>query len=269
MNELDNTNIAEEANTTSEVEGTEVAKATKERPLGARLGEGIFCVVYLIYTFTLVLLMKKKYEAGIALVGDIHIGSEYMYIYKLGFGYMMGALLVGGDAFHLIPRIIVDFKGSMRKQDFFLGLGNLISSITMTLFYNVLMGMGDTLEYSETEYNLGIEKWILYLTVIRFFILLLPWNKWYTREPNPKWALIRNVPFACIGILTVIGYLRVLSNAHNYPTSFYVGIIILTILSFVCYMPVALHGRENPKLGMLMIPKTICYMILMSLICFY
>ena len=255
MNELDNTK--------------KYVEVAKERPLGARLGEGIFCIVYLIYTFAIVLIMKNKYEAGIASVGEIFVAPEYMYIYKWGFGYMMGALLVGGDAFHLIPRIIVDFRGSMWKQDLFLGLGNLISSITMTFFYNVLMGMGDTLEYNEFEYNLGIERWILYLTIIRFFILLLPWNKWYTREPNRKWAIIRNVPFALIGILTVLGYLNVLVHADNYPAFFYVSIIILTILSFVCYMPVALHGNENPKLGMLMIPKTICYMILLSLICFY
>ena len=82
-------------------------------------------------------------------------------------------------------------------------------------------------------------------------------------------AVLRNIPFVFIGVLTVFGFLTISGHANNYPSSFYMIIVLMVILSFVFYLPVALHGKENPKLGMLMIPKTICYMILLSLICFY
>jgi hypothetical protein len=32
---------------------------------------------------------------------------------------------------------------------------------------------------------------------------------------------------------------------------------------------VAINGKKNPKLGMLMIPKTICYMIMLGVIAFW
>ena len=37
---------------------------------------------------------------------------------------------------------------------------------------------------------------------------------------------------------------------------------ILITLSFLFYIPVALFARRKPALGMLMIPKTICYILL-------
>ena len=244
-------------------------KIQNEKPLGARLGEGFFCVFYLIYTIILVIIMKSRYEKGIAATDKLFLDPMYMDIYRYGFGYLLAALLVLGDAFHLIPRIIVNFRGSMMRQEFFLGLGNLISSITMTVYYNILIALGDTLEYDSSMYNMGVEKAILILTIIRIVLLLLPWNRWYSGEPNRKWAIIRNIPFAIIGILTVYGFLVVVSYARNYPTSFYLTIIITVMLSFIFYLPVAIFGKEKPKLGMLMIPKTICYMVMLSVICFW
>ena len=239
------------------------------KPLGARLGEGIFCIAYLVYTLYLLFVMKNRYDAGIAASGGLSLIPENMDTYRYCFGFMLAALLVGGDSFHLIPRIIVCFRGSMPKQDFFLGLGNLISSVTMTLFYNVLIGMGDTLEFNENMYNLGIERVILFFTLIRLIILFLPWNDWFKGKSNLKWAVIRNVPFTIIGFLTVVGLFDVMAHANNYNTGFYNLIILSVIGSFIFYMPVALFGKEKPKLGILMIPKTICYMVMLSVICFF
>ncbi len=233
-----------------------------DRPLGARLGEGLFCLIYLIYMVILCVILKGKYE-------DTLITDSRINMLRYGFGFMLVVLLAGGDAFHLIPRIIVDFRGNLWKKDFFFGLGSLISSITMTIFYNILIAMGDSLEYHESEYNYSIEKAILYLTIIRIIILLLPMNRWYSKEPNRKWAIIRNVPFVIIGIFTVVGFINVINYAGNLPDTFYIVIIITTILSFCFYIPVAIWGKEKPKTGMLMIPKTICYMVMLSVICFY
>ena len=189
--------------------------------------------------------------------------------YRYGFGFLMAALLGGGDAFHLIPRIIVNIRGDMWKKQTFLGAGNLISSITMTLFYNILIAMGDSMEYSPTEYNFEIEKAILVLTTARIILLLFPQNKWYSEDPVRKWAIIRNVPFAIIGLLTLVGLFNVISHANNYPAAFYVNIMIAVLLSFAFYLPVAILGKEKPKLGMLMIPKTMCYIWMMAVIAFW
>ena len=47
--------------------------------------------------------------------------------------------LCGGDAFHLIPRIIRAVRGSNDKIKRQLGIGLQVSSITMTVFYILLM----------------------------------------------------------------------------------------------------------------------------------
>lgn len=47
--------------------------------------------------------------------------------------------LCGGDAFHLIPRVIRAFKGSSDRIKKQLGIGLQVSSITMTAFYILLL----------------------------------------------------------------------------------------------------------------------------------
>ena len=49
--------------------------------------------------------------------------------------------LCGGDAFHLVPRIIRAIYGSNDKIKRQLGIGLQVSSITMTIFYIILMYM--------------------------------------------------------------------------------------------------------------------------------
>ena len=39
---------------------------------------------------------------------------------------------------------------------------------------------------------------------------------------------------------------------------------LLVALSFACYMGVVLYAHEKPMMGMLMIPKTICYICLIA-----
>ena len=47
--------------------------------------------------------------------------------------------LCGGDAFHLVPRIIRAIRGTSDKIKRQLGIGLQVSSITMTVFYIILM----------------------------------------------------------------------------------------------------------------------------------
>ena len=232
------------------------------RPAGARKGEAAFCIIYLVSISVMIIFLNRYFEEA------AEVGRK-VDAYRYSFGYMAAILLVGGDAFHLIPRIIYDIRGSLWKKDFLFGLGSLISSITMTLFYNVLIGMGDSMEFTRISFNFLVELGILLLTIVRIVILLFPQNKWFKNEPAPKWAVARNVPFALIGLLTIIGFINIMANNVNYPGLFYLIILACVLGSFIFYMPVALKGKENPKLGMLMIPKTVCYIVMVAVITFW
>ena len=82
--------------------------------------ENLFCAGYLLFAFV----------AGCIFLS--HGGPFYSRCAVMTF------LLASGDAFHLIPRIASNLKPAWTKKQFWLGLGNLISSITMTVFYVVL-----------------------------------------------------------------------------------------------------------------------------------
>ena len=71
-------------------------------------------------------------------------------------------------------------------------------------------------------------------------------------------SLCRNTIFLIIGVFEVMLFLKL-----NTPYGFANAICIF--LSFVFYLPVALFAKNKPKLGMLMIPKTIMYIIIISL----
>ena len=206
------------------------------KPKVARYAEGIFCIVYLIFVVTIVCVSYKEYDR---IAGDMNLHRQSL---RFSFAFMMALLLLIGDGFHLV---------------------------TMTFFYNVLLKMGDSVEYHESKYNMGIEKAILVFTIIRVCILLLPMNNWFSKEGSKTWAIIRNVFFVMIGVLTVVGFFRVIAYASTMPSTFYMIIIAMVILSFAFYLPVAIFGKENPKLGMLMMPKTLCYMAMLGIIVFW
>lgn len=159
---------------------------------------------------------------------------------------VMTFLLVGGDAFHLVPRIIANIKPEWEKKSFWLGIGNMISSITMTLFYVVLILVMDCFAPMPP----AILPTICVLVVARIILCLMPANNWLTDDGNQKWRLYRNLPFLAIGAVTIF-YLVAIYRQWL--------LAALVTVSFACYMTVVMGVKNNPKLGMMMIPKTICY----------
>lgn len=77
-------------------------------------------------------------------------------------------------------------------------------------------------------------------------------------EPSRRKAAAANAssnleptsPFVLMGLITVF-YLLVWYHARL--------LALLVTASFACYMGVVLYARQKPMMGMLMIPKTICY----------
>ena len=170
--------------------------------------------------------------------------------------------LCGGDAFHLLPRVKRALKGSndrIRKQ---LGIGLQVSSITMTVFYILLLYIWKY-TFCELKAPAALEIIIWVSALVRIIICLLPQNNWCGEQGNPKLSLLRNSVFAVTGIGVIILY-AISGNTYGYHMN---RMIAAIIISFGCYLPVTLLSRKMPKIGMLMIPKTCAYiwMIVMGL----
>ena len=168
--------------------------------------------------------------------------------------------LCGGDAFHLVPRIIRAVCGSSDKIKKQLGIGLQISSITMTAFYIILMYIWK-FTFPELKMPAIIEAIIWISAVVRIVICMFPQNNWCTDEGNMKLSIARNGVFAVTGIGVIILYI-ISGNANGYGMTRMVAAIIL---SFGCYLPVTLFSKTKPKVGLLMIPKTCAYMWMIAI----
>ena len=114
--------------------------------------------------------------------------------------------LCGGDAFHLVPRIIRAVRGSNDKIKRQLGIGLQVSSVTMTIFYIILMYVWK-FTFPEIKIPAMIEAIIWISAIVRIVICLFPQNNWCTDEGNMKLSIIRNAVFAVTGIGVIILYL--------------------------------------------------------------
>ncbi|MBR1540573.1 MAG: hypothetical protein IJ629_05375 [Clostridia bacterium] len=171
---------------------------------------------------------------------------------------MIGCLttaLAFGDSFHLIPRILDNMKKrGIENKEFWLGLGSQISSITMTWFYLLLYFVYRKLFPNNLPGR--VFDIFLYMTILlRVFICLLPENEWYSKKRNLSLSILRNLIFLVTGVMEIFLF-ALIGNKGGYGLW---KIAIAIGLSFVFYLPVAFGAQKHPKLGMLMIPKTLCY----------
>ena len=201
-----------------------------------KYGESTFDVLYLLFAVI----------SGCLILRRAHNGTEK----QMG----LATLLLGcGDAFHLVPRVLNYFVNA----DFsaWLGIGKLVTSITMTVFYVILYRLWLKV-YKEKE-NSALSIAVYVLTALRVALCLMPQNRWIANESDVAWGIIRNVPFVLLGGLIVWLYFR--NRNQDSRLRF---IWLLVTLSFLFYIPVAVAAGIVPMLGMLMLPKTVCYMIM-------
>ena len=171
---------------------------------------------------------------------------------------VMALVLVAGDAFHLVPRILVILTGKQTELQRMLGRGKQITSITMTLFYVILCQIG-LLIFSPQDFG----HWYYtayFLAIVRIFLCLLPQNKWADQSPPVSWGIWRNVPFFLLGIL-VAGLFFMFGDSTQGLSMMWLAIG----LSFAFYLPVVLWANKNPKFGMLMLPKTCVYLWMLAM----
>lgn len=159
-------------------------------------------------------------------------------------------VLVVGDAFHLVPRIMAIFTEQESRYARAMGFGKLVASVTMTVFYVLLwhiagMGLPPAAHWTTLVYALAI---------LRIVLCLLPQNRWLDRAPPVRWGIYRNIPFVLLGVMVAA---RFATYGAQMPMLRYMPLAI--VLSFAFYLPVVLFAGKNPKIGMLMLPKTCAY----------
>ena len=206
-----------------------------------KYGESTFDIIYLLFAIIsgFVILAKRRDSIG-NLMGS-------------------AALILGcGDAFHLVPRVLNYFIES--DFTFWLGFGKLVTSITMTFFYLLIFFLHTKLFTWEEGKKKTMMICLWLLTACRILICFLPGNYWFTGEGSVLWGCLRNIPFIAIGLLIVIIYFKTRDENPLFKR-----IWLYVSLSFLFYIPVAIFAPLLPMLGMLMLPKTVCYILMLGI----
>lgn len=202
------------------------------------LGETIFDVLYLcgVISVGIILLIK---------------GGKNTLVKKFG---LMAVLLGAGDAFHLVPRMWALWGTGLAANASALGFGKLVTSITMTVFYLILYYIWRERYHITGEKGMTIAMWVL--TLLRVVLCLLPQNEWFVYPQPQLFGILRNIPFAIMGVLIIILFAR---EVKKHDDKIFRFMPLAITLSFAFYVPVVLFADTIPTLGMLMIPKTLAY----------
>ena len=200
-----------------------------------KYGESSFDILYLLLAIIcgIIMLIRARDGAG----------------KKMG----MATLILGsGDAFHLVPRVILFRKRShnnaghrqtcyVRYYDSFLR--------------NYVLYIWQDLNSKRAYKKLTAAVWVLF--GLRIILCLFPQNGWLQNESPLSWAIIRNIPFTALGIIIVALFYNIRDREKCLRF-----VWLYVTLSFLFYIPVAVGAGLVPILGMLMLPKTICYILL-------
>jgi hypothetical protein len=207
--------------------------------------------------------------------------------------YLFGSffLLAFGDIFHLLPRTYIWYQYSIQNQlDAYVtdlgiqiyGIGLIFTGITMTFFYlgfylfwkSTFIEKKDIPELSKIKENIKIFDIIAISScIIRTILIFLPWNNWGTSPIYHyqifSFRLITNLPLYVIGIEVLYLFmksLKIKTDISQIPEKVMIAIkgsTIWIIVSYVTYTITILGVNVEPMLGMMMIPKTIAYLIVL------
>lgn len=167
---------------------------------------------------------------------------------------LMAALLGAGDSFHLIPRSYALWTTGLEANAAALGIGKLITSITMTIFYLILYYVWRDRYQIKGRKSLTVAMWTL--SALRIALCMLPQNQWLTYRQPLFFGVLRNIPFAIMGVIIIVIFAQETKKADDAVFRF---MPLAVGLSFGFYLPVVLFSGILPIIGMLMIPKTMAY----------
>lgn len=196
-------------------------------------------------TFNVLYLLSVIIISAMIYINGKHSNNKAAKLFGL-----MGLLLGFGDSFHLIPRIFSHVDGDFEKYAYFLGMGKLVTSVTMTFFYVILFKVYELM----VKENKNLRYVIYAFVVVRLVITFLPGNEWALNQPSLLYPILRNIPFAIIGGLMIIEFWR--------STEFFKKLALWILVSFVCYIIVVVGAYFVPVLGAFMMPKTVAYLLI-------
>ncbi len=218
------------------------------------VAESLFSVAYLAVIIYLGVMLLRRNQSRQGCVRPLG-AREKQGQYRL-FG-VMALILGGGDAFHLVPRIFANIGMHIPAA---LGFGTLVTSITMTVFYVMLyhfwrMRYGI---YGRSELTILVYS----LAVIRIALCLFPQNDWFSGDSPVAWGIYRNIPFVLLGAILIVLFFK---TAWVMRDRAFQHLWLAVLLSFVFYIPVVLFADANPLVGMLMLPKTVMYVLIVCM----
>lgn len=194
-----------------------------------------------VYLITVIIL-------GIVMIRKANGNKQYLL-----FG-VMAVVLGVGDAFHLVPISVALCTTGLDSYATPLGIGKLITSMTMTVFYILLYYVWRyRYEISGNEKTTFL---VWFLALARMVLCAFPQNEWLNPQQPLSWSLYRNIPFAILGVLIIVLFYRSAKERQDHPFRF---MWLTIVLSFAFYLPVVLFADRIPLIGMLMIPKTCAY----------
>ncbi|HOX92010.1 MAG TPA: hypothetical protein PLC54_03745 [Spirochaetales bacterium] len=219
--------------------------------LAAMIAESVFNVAYLSTVWVLVFLMAK---ASRSLQGtNAGIATRFTAAF---------ALLAAGDTFHVGARVAQALVGAERTVSVingvpssWIGLGMLATAYTMTVFYMLLADAA-----RKRSGKPGVWFWIVQsLLCIRLVLMALPGNAWESSNSPYVMGLVRNLPLTLAGLTLAFVFLR---DGKRLGNTTWTGIGFSMLASYAFYLPVILFANAVPALGLLMIPKTVAYVVL-------
>ena len=152
--------------------------------------ETVFDIFYLVTVLTV----------GIRMIRGSKAGTQFRL-----FG-LMAVVLGVGDSFHLVPRALALCTTGLENYAVPLGLGKWITSVTMTVFYVLLYYVWRKRYQIEGQKN--VTAAVYALSAVRIVLCMMPQNQWLTNHTPLAWGILRNVPFALLGLLVIVLFYR-------------------------------------------------------------
>jgi len=207
-----------------------------------------FNVLYLVVVWSLVVLMWRRREVA---RGERPLSTLFLLAFFL---------LALGDTGHVGFRVWAYARGGLEstislfgREVGLVGLGALATSITVTLFYVIVL----VIWQRRFHKPYGWFGYLLFAAaVVRLIIHFFPQNEWNNVVSPQPWSTYRNLPLMLQGLGAAYLILRDAVAAQD-RTYTWIGAMIL--VSYAFYMPVIFFVQQVPLVGMLMIPKTLAY----------
>lgn len=220
--------------------------------MNATIAESVFNLAYFAAAWTIVAFLARKFSRSAE--------AERPLDWRCLLAF---ALLAFGDSFHVGGRVIAAFVGTERAvavvggvASSIPGLGTLATSYTITGFY---MAVIEVRRMSAGKKTNPLFWTMEALLAIRLAVMALPGNAWETGSSPFFMDVFRNAFLIVPGAILAGLFIR---DGINFKDRAWTVVGWCMAASFACYSAVILLNDVSPEFGMLMIPKTLAYVVM-------